>query len=81
MFHDVPRWLGRTVQPAINFMPETQGLLSALDGCCHPRAARLRVRLQQCTDTDELRSLRAEVLNLLALSFGASEAHRRLQIQ
>jgi hypothetical protein len=54
-------------------------LSQALTDCCHPRAARLQARLTGHLDADQLALLRGEVLNLLALSFGAAEAQRRLQ--
>ena len=61
--------------------PQARLLVDALEGCCHPQAERLRARLQTCHDADELQALRAEVLNLLALSFGRPEAESRLQLQ
>ncbi|HPZ57288.1 hypothetical protein [Ottowia sp.] len=53
-------------------------LSHALSDCCHPRAARLQARLSAHIDPDQLAQLRGEVLNVLALSFGAAEAQRRL---
>jgi hypothetical protein len=59
--------------------PQARLLLDALQDCCHPRAERLRARLLDCHDTQNLLGLRAEVLNLLALSFGCAEAQARLR--
>ena len=42
-------------------------------------AARLKARLVECQGPDQLALLKAEVLNLLTLSFGPAEAQRRLQ--
>ncbi|MGB3069249.1 MAG: hypothetical protein WBC18_11900 [Ottowia sp.] len=58
--------------------PEAAALVRALNGCCHPRAGRLLARLGDCEGADQIDSLRAEVFNLLALSFGPTEAQRRL---
>ena len=43
------------------------------------RVERLTARLADRPDNEQLTRLRAEVLNLLALSFGLPEAERRLQ--
>ena len=59
--------------------PQASLLIEALSGCIHPRAARLTARLADRPDNEQLTRLRAEVLNLLALSFGLPEAERRLQ--
>ncbi|MDR0274781.1 MAG: hypothetical protein LBI48_05495 [Burkholderiaceae bacterium] len=59
--------------------PHARLLLGALEGCCHPRAERLRARLLDCRDAQNLAELRGEVLNLLTLSFGRVEAGLRLQ--
>ncbi len=61
--------------------PETARLVQAMEGCCHPKAGRLLGRLAQRKDTDAeaLAALRADVLDLLTLSFGKAEALRRLQ--
>jgi hypothetical protein len=53
-------------------------LIQAMTGCCHPRASRLKERLLACVRPEELQHLQGEVLNLLALSFGTTEAQRRL---
>jgi len=50
-----------------------------LEDCCHPRAERLRSRLLDCSNAQNLDGLRAEVHNLLALSFGRAEAELRLR--
>ncbi len=59
--------------------PLIVALIATLADCCHPRAERLKVRLLDCRDADQLALLKGEVLNLLALSFGPAEAMRRLQ--
>jgi len=59
--------------------PRVRLLLNALQDCCHPRAERLRARLLDCRDAQNLAELRGEVLNLLTLSFGRAEAALRLQ--
>ena len=59
--------------------PKAIALMSTLDGCCHPRAMRLKVRLSACDSYDQLDLLQAEVTHLLSLSFGPAEAQRRLQ--
>ncbi|MCA0323991.1 MAG: hypothetical protein LCH89_00065 [Proteobacteria bacterium] len=61
--------------------PQARPLIQALLDCCHPRAGRLVSRLCDCQAEAELASLRAEVRNLLALSFGTEEAKRRLELQ
>ncbi len=58
--------------------PRAAALVRALDGCRHPRAGRLKARLSDCEDAEQLEMLRGEVFNLLALTFGPSEAQRRL---
>lgn len=58
--------------------PTAAALVIALNDCCHPRAGRLRARLRDCEDPGQLDMLKGEVFNLLALSFGPSEAQRRL---
>ncbi len=60
-------------------LPQATVLVRALADCCHPRAARLKARLVECQGPDQLALLKAEVLNLLTLSFGPAEAQRRLQ--
>lgn len=59
--------------------PQAMVLVGTLDGCCHPRAGRLKARLVDCQCHDQLAQLRAEVTHLLTLSFGPAEAQRRLQ--
>jgi len=59
--------------------PETAALVQALEGCCHPKAGRLLARLGQHPDPDALKQLHADVLQLLTLTFGKTEALRRLQ--
>ncbi len=59
--------------------PETAALVEALEGCRHPKAGRLLARLGQHPDPDVLTQLRADVLQLLTLTFGRAEALRRLQ--
>ena len=59
--------------------PETAALVHALAGCCHPKAARLLARLGEHPDADARVLLRADVLQLLTLTFGRAEALRRLQ--
>ncbi len=61
--------------------PQAALMIQALEGCCHPRAGRLLSRLRDHNDADQLNQLRADVLNLLVLSFGPAEARRRLQLQ
>ena len=58
---------------------EADALTRALADCCHPRAPRLVARLLDGSAPAHMELLRAEVFNLLALSFGPAEAHRRLQ--
>ena len=62
-----------------DLMDRNPVLVRALADCCHPRAARLKARLVECQGPDQLALLKAEVLNLLTLSFGPAEAQRRLQ--
>ena len=59
--------------------PETAALVRALAGCCHPKANRLLARLAQHPDLAARTLLRTDVLQLLTLTFGKSEALRRLQ--
>ena len=59
--------------------PVIARLEEALDGCCHPKASRLLARLAQQPEGEALTALRADVLDLLTLSFGRPEALRRLQ--
>ncbi len=59
--------------------PQAAGLIDTLSDCCHPRAGRLKARLADNPDADQLALLRGEVLNVLALSFGTAEAQRRLR--
>ena len=59
--------------------PEAAALIQALRGCQHPRSGRLMARLRDCQDETRINDLRAEVFQLLALSFGRAEAERRLQ--
>ncbi len=59
--------------------PATARLVQALDGCCHPKAGRLLSRLARQPEGEALDALRADVLDLLTLSFGRPEALRRLQ--
>lgn len=59
--------------------PEAAALAQSLEGCCHPRAGRILARLGRHPESDELERLRAEVEQLLCLSFGPAEARRRLQ--
>jgi hypothetical protein len=59
--------------------PEAAALVQALGDCCHPRAGRLLARLGNQPDQDELARLRADVKHLLTLTFGPTEALRRLQ--
>lgn len=54
-------------------------LLDALRDCVHPRSERLRSQLQGEVDPERLEYLRAEVFNLVAMSFGPDEAERRLR--
>ncbi|MBS0597601.1 MAG: hypothetical protein H6927_08850 [Burkholderiaceae bacterium] len=58
--------------------PEAATLIQALRGCQHPRSGRLMARLRDCQDPDRMDELRAEIFQLLALSFGRAEAERRL---
>ncbi|MET4580165.1 hypothetical protein ABIE13_005304 [Ottowia thiooxydans] len=58
--------------------PEAATLVLALNGCCHPRVGRLMARLRDCECSNQLDLLRGEVFNVLALSFGPTEAQRRL---
>ncbi len=58
---------------------ETAPLVLALAGCCHPKANRLLARLGQHPDASARAQLRADILQLLTLTFGKSEAQRRLQ--
>jgi hypothetical protein len=59
--------------------PKAIVLMSTLEGCCHPRATRLKHRLVACQSGEQLSLLQAEVTHLLTLSFGQAEASRRLQ--
>ena len=59
--------------------PQAAALIDTLADCCHPRAARLKARLADGPDADQMALLRGEVLNVLALSFGTAEAQRRLR--
>ena len=59
--------------------PKAIALMSTLEGCCHPRAMRLRQRLVSCQSGEQFTLLQAEVTHLLSLSFGPAEATRRLQ--
>ncbi len=59
--------------------PEAAALIQALRGCQHPRSGRLMARLRDCQDETRMSELRAEIFQLLALSFGRAEAERRLQ--
>ena len=59
--------------------PKAAVLMGTLQGCCHPRALRLKARLATCRCGDPLAALQAEVAHLLTLSFGPVEAARRLQ--
>ncbi len=59
--------------------PETALLIQALAGCCHPKAGRLLARLCEQPDADTRAHMRADVLQLLTLTFGRAEALRRLQ--
>ncbi|MEZ5607134.1 MAG: hypothetical protein R3E52_08375 [Burkholderiaceae bacterium] len=58
--------------------PEAALLIQALRGCQHPRSGRLMARLRDCQDPTHFDELRAEIFQLLALSFGRAEAERRL---
>ena len=59
--------------------PQAAALVQLLCDCRHPRAERLMARLRDCQESQQIDLLRAEVFNLLALSFGPTEAQRRLQ--
>ncbi len=59
--------------------PKAIVLMRTLEGCCHPRAMRLKVRLAACQSGEQLSLLHAEVTYLLTMSFGQAEAARRLQ--
>ena len=59
--------------------PKAAVLMGTLQGCCHPRALRLKARLATCRCGDPLAALQAEIAHLLTLSFGPVEAARRLQ--
>ncbi|MFO1178052.1 MAG: hypothetical protein U1E79_06680 [Ottowia sp.] len=50
---------------------------TALVAAC-PEAATLIQALRDCQDPDRMDELRAEIFQLLALSFGRAEAERRL---
>ena len=58
--------------------PEAAALIQALRGCQHPPSGRLMARLRDCQDEARMNDLRAEIFQLLALSFGRAEAERRL---
>jgi len=59
--------------------PEVIRLVTALEGCCHPKRERLLARLALDPRDEELAKARYDVLELLTLSFGPAEARRRLQ--
>lgn len=59
--------------------PRVAVLIEALRDCVHPRSERLRSQLQGHVAPERLAHLRAEVFNLLAMSFGPDEAERRLR--
>jgi hypothetical protein len=59
--------------------PQAACLAEALAGCLHPKAGRLLRRLSLHPSENELVELRREVRELLMLSFGPTEARRRLQ--
>ena len=63
----------------IEACPQAASLIQALRGCQHPRSGRLMARLRDCQDPQQFGDLRAEIFQLLALSFGRTEAERRLQ--
>jgi len=58
---------------------EVMVLIEALDECCHPKAVRLLSRLARHPEGEELLRVRYDVLELLTLTFGKTEALRRLQ--
>ena len=62
-----------------NADPQAACLAAALAGCLHPKAGRLLHRLSLHPSESELAELRREVRELLMLSFGPTEARRRLQ--
>jgi hypothetical protein len=67
-------------EPASAMSHEVSSLLAALADCCHPRAGRLRDQL--CANPDmceqELAQVQRDTRHVLCLSFGTSEAARRL---
>ena len=67
------------MEGCIDADPKAIVLMGTLDGCCHPRAMRLKQRLVNCHSCEQLSLLQAEVTHLLTLSFGQAEAARRLQ--
>jgi hypothetical protein len=71
------------LQTASEADPELAAWAAALHECRHPKAQRLLVRLaeyvQQRGSADQRAQLRADIHQLLTLSFGKAEAQRRLQ--
>ena len=59
---------------------EISSLLGALADCCHPRAGRLREQLaaNPAMCARELAQVQRDTRHVLCLSFGTSEAARRL---
>jgi hypothetical protein len=80
MLHDIdsPESMCSSLEPS-EVDRKAQALIQTMTDCCHPRVSRLTERLRACNEPEQLRQLRSEVLNLLALSFGPAEGQRRLQ--
>ena len=79
MFEFIDTFAPSSIRSCADADPRAIALMDTLDGCCHPRAMRLKVRLATCASCEQLALLRAEVTHLLTMSFGRSEAQRRLQ--
>ena len=65
-------------QPCLRVLLEECNLLHLLEGCCHPRATRLREQLSVHPDARQISALSDEVLRLLTVCYGAAEVRRRL---
>ncbi|MEW6465774.1 MAG: hypothetical protein HZY78_12580 [Burkholderiaceae bacterium] len=71
------------LQAASEADPELAAWAAALGECRHPKAQRLLLRLaeyaQHPGSAEQRAQLRADIHQLLTLSFGKAEAQRRLQ--
>ena len=57
----------------------TASLVRALDGCMHPRVGRLMRQISQANSDADFVRVASEVKYLRTLTFGETEALRRLQ--